>query len=263
MRKYRATYLTFAVFIVTCAVTFWHIQDMAQHQRMLLILPVLAICFLPLCLYNTGRMAKALCCALTVAAILNFTSAFMGGIQVFAKLPHHRAFSYRHYPLYRSDTKEIASLVDKLNELTCGTEDGIFAAVADFRLNYSYLQMARAPSTFAALRHLSSADIDLRDGFNTAFFDARYCVVLVPVVPQKGQEINNYLATNVLDSSSFIGRHYENIWQVQLQDGDTAKIYKRIDNFTYEDIQQISDYFMALYPKEKAIFADRILSYRP
>lgn len=117
------------------------------------------------------------------------------------------------------------------------------------------------PDTDNAVPHMyATCDVDLRDGFPTDFLNAKYVVATDPVQTHlaTGQEVVSYLAEGVQDETSYIGCHFRFMEQYELDDGVIAKIYEKISGFSEDDLQNLRDYYDALYPGYSSIFAERI-----
>ena len=176
-----------------------------------------------------------------------------------------KLYSGRYEPSVRSDIAELNNLKDYLNSLTENTGDYVYVLASSTTLNYSIMQSLDKPYTsYAVNNQLYTHDIDLRDGFPTQFFSAKYIVCCNTVqthAPEGTQEVISYLAEQVANADSAIGKHFEkNDVSFQLQNGVEAYVYTKTSDYSAEDIQSIADYYNNLYPDYASMFYDKILS---
>lgn len=188
----------------------------------------------------------------------NFVKAFT---KDFSSKSHRLLFSERHTPLQRNDLKQIDSLIAKLNELTKNTDDYIYTLASGSILNADILRKAHMPNINNAVPQMyDTHDIDLRDGFPSNFLKAEYIVTTDPIQTHlsTGQEVIRYLANEIQEEDSYIGRHFICEYQFKLDDGIVAKIYHKITDFTEIDLQEMRNYYTGLYPEYHSLFTDRI-----
>ena len=60
------------------------------------------------------------------------------------------------------------------------------------------------------------------------------------------------------DSSSYIGRHFNKVYETTLDNNVQAAIYEKNSEFTSDDINELRNYFTNLYPNEPDKFYNRI-----
>lgn len=249
---------------------FWKTQNMAVQHRMILNLPVILMCLMVLEWWNNdsdncfrlhrvvSRYSKQIMYIGIVMMLSNFIFAFspklsfkMSGI----------VMAQRYYPLKRYDIPQLQMLTDKLNQLTYGTNDGIYVAASGSVLNYDILRKMDMPNSPNAIPNLyNTSDVDLRDGFSADFLHAKYIVTTDPVQTHlaTGQEVVTYLAQEVMNEKSYIGQHYKCIDQIELDNHVIAKIYEKISYLSEEDIEQLKAYYSNLYPGYDSLFSGRI-----
>jgi hypothetical protein len=265
-KKQRVNYISLLVLIFVETVVFWQTQAMGIQHRMLLNIPLYLICAMIFEQWPTnegvqkavayGKKATVVVCLLLLAA--NFVKAFSND---FSTRGCGTWWSERYYPLQRGDIDTLEQLASEMNELTEETEETIYIAASGNKLNSDILKKLHMPDTENAVpQMLDTYDVDLRDGFPPYFIQATYVVTTDPVQTHlaSGQEVVTYLASNVQDSESYIGRHYECIDQFELDGGVTAKLYRKVSEYTEEDIDQMRAYYTELYPGYESMFADRM-----
>ncbi len=267
-RKQIVNYLALSLMAIVEIILFWKTQAMDCHHRMILILPVFLLCMMIFELWGEVRNkdskrlqiytknAVVVMCLLLIT--MNFTKAFSADLSTTGC---GKLLSERYYPLKRDDIKELNQMVSYLNELTMDTDDYIYVAASGGTLSSDLLRKLSMPETDNAIPNmLNTNDIDLRDGFPAHFLKAKFVLTSDPVETHlpTGQEVVTYLANNVQDSNSYMGRHFELITQFKLGSGVVAKLYCKTSEFTEEDLQQIRDYYTNLYPGYEEIFAERI-----
>ena len=109
-------------------------------------------------------------------------------------------------------------------------------------------------------RLLVTHDVDKRDGFPWQFFQARYVVVTNPVgyhLAPENQRVVGLLAEELLRGEK-LGQAYERLpFEFPLESGGKVYIYKKAKAFMAEDLQDISNIFVALYPDYRDKFEMR------
>ncbi len=173
--------------------------------------------------------------------------------------------AYTFFPLQRSDLSELRALADCLNEQADAENLDIYVLASGETLNSEVLDAMDKPYGEKAVPRLHNThDVDLRDGFPTDFLRAGLVVVTDPVevhLAPGTQEIVRYLAVEVQDPKSPVGRHFEREEQVfSLDRGVEAFIYRKTSDFTQEDLQALADYYTEKYPGQEKLFSDRIFS---
>lgn len=249
---------------------FWKTQNMAVQHRMILNLPVVLMCLMVLEWWNNtsdyysglrgvfSRHSKQIMYIGIVMMLSNFIFAFS------PKLPSNMSgivMAQRYYPMKRYDIPQLKALTDKLNQLTYGTNDGIYVAASGAVLNCDILRKMDMPNSPNAIPNLyNTSDVDLRDGFSADFLHAKYIVTTDPIQTHlaTGQEVVTYLAQEVMNDGSYIGCHYKCIDQVELDNHVIAKIYEKISYFSDEDIGRLKAYYSNLYPGYDSLFGDRM-----
>lgn len=256
----RINYISLVLMMVVTTGAFWMTQAMGTQHRMILNVPVFVIFVMLFDFWNEKPIlvARSVIVVCSIVTVCNFAKAFVPRL---SSCGNTAFFSEKYYPLQRDDLGEIGQLVARLNELTVGTDDWIYAAASGDVLNCQILTNANMPSTDNAVNNLLyTCDVDLRDGFPVDFTKAKYVVTTNPVQLHlaSGQEVVSYIAEGIQNAESCIGCHYEEINEYELEKGVTAKIYVKISEYSEDDLQQIKDYFSDIYPDNDDLFANRI-----
>lgn len=267
MKKNRANLAYLLTLMVVETAAFWKTQNMGVQHRLLLNVPLFLCCMLvwtPFVEYFNGpqgwkqvvEKGSAIVCSLALA--VNFYQAMIPAP------PSGSAgwiFSEQYAPLRRDDIDQLERLVQYLNEETVGTEKWVYVAASGFVLNHDILRKVHLPETRNAVNNLYlTNDVDLRDGFPDSFLAAEYVVTTDPVQLHlaSGQEVVRYPAEMIQDESSYIGQHFIEISQFELDEGVTAKVYYKASDWDQSDLEQMKDYFNGLYPGHEDIFGGRI-----
>ncbi len=269
-KKHILNYVALIALVLIETAVFWKTQDMSIHHRMLLNIPLYIISTIPIAMswdlkhtdYDTSNGKKYI---VKICAVFCACSMMINFLNTFSKhciiKNEGKIFSEHYEPLQRHDIEKLNYLAERLNQLVEGTEDRIYVAASGTILNCDILRKLYMPYSQNAVPQMdNTCDVDLRDGFPTWFLDAKYVVATDPVQTHldTGQEVVTYLAEQIMNNETCIGKHFECIEQVELDDGVIAKIYSKESDFTAEDLEQIRKYYMELYPEYKELFADRI-----
>lgn len=178
----------------------------------------------------------------------------------------------RYEPFYRDDIKSIRALVDFLNETTVKYNTDCYICASSHNINSHMLALAYAPSNVGgALEHiLPEANVDLRDGFSTNFFDAGIVVIekysddSAAFQTYGNEGVRGFLTQQIMDNSSPIGKHYQLLEQqfpLHYKYSSTAQVYLKISDYEKEDYEYLMNYYDELYPEHQELFSDRIREY--
>ena len=152
-------------------------------------------------------------------------------------------------------------LAEKLRTLTSNTNDHIYVSASGSVLNTDILRKLKMPYEYDIIPNLEpSCEVDLRDGFPTEFLHAKYIVTTDPIqlCLESGQEIVRYLASNVRDEKSYIGKHYQKIFSIELDNDCVASVYEKKSEYTRSDLKKIKTHFNEMYPNHPELFEERI-----
>ena len=173
-------------------------------------------------------------------------------------------FCQEHNALIRNDIPVLRDIVNELNAKTAGTDKKVYVLASSGIVNTDILDSVNFPKEAHSLKNfMRDGSVDLRDGFPIGFLNSDIIVCAEPVqlhLREGSQEIVRYLAQEVMDSSSLIGRHFTRMERTfALDRGVTVYIYEKHSQFETEDLEYIAGYFSQVYPGREEIFADRIL----
>lgn len=173
-------------------------------------------------------------------------------------------FSTEYDPMQREDVDALCQMVDYVNSLTEGTDTKVYITASGSVLNSAVITMLYAPDNLNPMHNLcDTADVDLRDGFNSEFLEAGVVITTSPIqlhLAEGSQEVVRYLSEQVTDTESPIGRHFEkDEMEFLLDDGVVASIYVKTSDYEQSDLEALAAYFAEYYPGQETLFADRIL----
>lgn len=263
MKKNRANLASLLTLMVVETAAFWKTQNMGVQHRLLLNVPLFLCCMLvwtPLaeCFRGKQVVERGAAVVCSLALVVNFYQAM---IPAPPSGSTGWIFSEQYEPLRRDDIDQLEKLVQYLNVETVGTEKWVYVAASGFVLNDDILRKVHQPETQNAVNNMfRTSDVDLRDGFPNSFLAAEYIVTTDPVQLHlaSGQEVVRYLAEMIQDESSYIGQHFIEINQFELDDGVIAKVYYKASGWEQSDLEQLREYFNGLYPGHEDIFGGRI-----
>ena len=168
----------------------------------------------------------------------------------------------------RRDIDDIKNFVAEMNGLTVGTDKKIYLLASSALYNANTLRASGLPERHDALPSLmSSADVDMRDGFPTRFFDADFVIVSEPIQTHllpKDQSVVVKLAEWITNSSP-IARHFKPIKSFTFNatgEPVTFTVYEKISPFEQSDIDFAEKFFVELYPNADNLFKAHFEQYK-
>lgn len=258
-------YISMFVITIVETIIFWMTQDMGVQHRMILNVPVFVMCCMPFIYVgstpkNIKQFMKStfVCILIFICYITNFAKAF---IPFCPDKGTSSIYSSRYTPLVRNDIMELNTLANYLNTLTKDTNKHIYVLASGSVLNCDILRKLNMPASFNAIPSMeNTCDVDLRDGFPTAFLSAEYVVTTTPIQThlQTGQEVVRYLADNLKNPTSYIGTHFSEIYEIELDYNIKAVVYEKNSKFSNEDLEKMQQYYTQLYPNSDSLFKERI-----
>lgn len=255
--------------VIISSVLFWTIQDFGIHHWYIIIFFIEIALLLPifqLVASLSNVLLRNICCVFCVCCAVLGGCCGVGMIPL-SEFGMHTSGTLTGgvlmKPFRQNDVEEKIKLIEDLADLT-NEQDLVYFAAASSDLNASLALSALLPDELDVPFSAISADVDSRDGFNVAFFDAKYVVTSDPVSLHMNEEnervvvaLNNF----VKDPDSCIGRHYEPIKSYQFDDDVIVTIYQKKSQFEYRDINELRKYFNQWYKDQSALFNDRFESY--
>ena len=290
----RMTVFLFVMAIVT-ALDFFKVQAMGFQHVYTICVPIALLLFLAYaqlsrCRLNTHHLVTTLFSLILILGMLH-SFRFAQSWLTAPLASVYPAVTFR--PLQRGDIQELRALAAYLDEQADFDDLNVYVLASGATLNSSIFDALDKPYGTGAVRHLfGTHDVDLRDGFPADFLKADIVVVTDPIdlhLAPGTQEVVRYLATEVQDADSPIGRHFQkdtrefaldpsvetlpadfhiryrlfkDAYDDMFQRGMRAIIYRKVSEFTEDDLQSLADYYTDIYPGQEKIFADRILSGR-
>ena len=248
---------------------FFRVQQMDVHHVYIITLQVFLLAALAIYqLYavlrrGAGRIVVA---ALLLGSSFSFLYTFFPACRPILQAGEV-LWTNAYDPLRRNDLEQLHDLADYLNSITADTDRTVYTLASGRVLNASTLRSLNLPDSQPAVNNLlQTADVDLRDGFPTDFLQTSVVVTTDPIqlhLAQGTQEVVRYLAEQVMDSTSLIGRHFEKQeCTFTLDDDVKVYVYVKQSEFEAEDLNGLIEYYAACYPDQQTLFADRIAAYR-
>lgn len=251
--------------IMVATLLLWRVLQMNFHQYYLIVIQILALFVLAVhLLINATQnqfIKKIIIIVVICICVLNMSTTFIPATR---NIPCKKLFSNNYYGVkYRDDMEQIYCIIDDLEELC---EDDInkkiYVLSSSGVLNSHTLSYSLMPDKERALPQLlDTYNIDLRDGFPSPFINADILVVGNPVqihCPAETQRIITYLSELIMDSNSYLGRHYTLYKKYNLTEGTEALIYTRNSLLTKEDYSTLQEYYNQYYSDYPQLFNDRL-----
>ncbi len=265
-RRYRCVIAFCGVTAVVSVASFFRIQNMGPQHVYIISVPVFLMTAIGMEQLSLIPKKKCLKSAVAVACVVVMAAGFANCYfpeSCSALKPASSLFSMKYYPLRRNDISQLHEMADYLNSMTEATGKHIYVCASGHVLNYSLLQSLDKPYAETTVNNLLvTSDVDLRDGFPAQFFTADIIVVTQPVqlhLAEGTQEVVRFLAEEVMDNHSPIGRHFQKTEKsFSLDKNIIAYVYEKTSEYTPDDIQYIADYYSSLYPDYNWLFYDRI-----
>lgn len=248
----------------------WRVLQMNYHQYYLIIIQVLVLACIGILGITQLIHYKHIICVVSVFMVL-FTMINMSSMFLVLKinLPFKYLFTTKYYsPKVMNDINSINRLVDKLNQIGKMEPSSKFYTLASSTvLNQNIIASSKIPDILNAVPQMSqTSDVDLRDGFPTSFLDANFIIVGDPIqthLPKGTQEVVTYLAHQVMDVDSYLGKNYAFVEDYDLDDGVKAKLYKKIHSLDRTVYNNLQTYFDSLYPNQSDKFHNRLIYPEP
>lgn len=264
----RSTVLSLLILTAVSMLSFFTVQSMGEHHRYIIVIPLClfeAVSIMLLFRHGTAvfyRVLSGLCC---LAFIANFAYAFLPPVRP-VLAAGKSALCEAYAPMQRNDIDELERLRGYLLEKTQDDEKLVYVLASSGILNDDIIRCLDLPDSLTALPTLLlSNHVDLRDGFPIAFLQADVVVTTDPIqthLASGTQEVVRYLAQEVQDSASPVGRHFAQDPQTFTLDGSvTVRIYERVTPWEVDDLVYLRDYFASCYPDQPALFSQRLEQY--
>ena len=165
--------------------------------------------------------------------------------------------SERHYPLVRSDLRELRDLMVHLDDTTKSREGSIYVLASSYTLNDDILAHIDLGRCGVCKRLKGTAHVDKRDGLSTDSVEAQWFVVAEPIqyhLRPEDQRVIGILAEDVLAGTG-IGACYRKVEPpFHLDGGVTAWIYERKQAPGNGVLREFWGRFAKLYPERRNMF---------
>lgn len=260
-KNQKISFFCLSSFVIIAAL-FFRVQNMNGHHIYTITPQIYILLFLGIAFIFS--LKKLLVVKILTVIILMISALSCLSTRVFNITSHVSQLFQLHYynVLHRDDIATVREIRDYLNNIE-QKDKLIYVLSSSVPFNSDTLMVMERPTKDNAVTGLvKSHDVDLRDGFPGVFFDANIIVTTDPIgthLPDGSQQIISYLAEQVQDSDSYIGRHYEkDEKEFKIMDDITVKIYYRTSNLTAEDYDTMRDYYDKSYSEQHKIFRDRI-----
>lgn len=262
--------------IVASAVYFWHLADMPEHVYYIF---CVQLCFgfaigiqwivnwIGNRLVISGKQKRKFLNASYIACIF-FTILNCLVMLSIVPITNEKITLFtgnRYEPRIRDDIESLQNLQEYLGNITKETENNkVYIAASGKILNDDILRRLNAPDYTLPYTLLPTTHADLVGGFNIDFLDASIVVITEPIqthLLEGSQQVLQYIVNGVLNSDSFIGKKYEQCQVFELDNNILAKVFKKCDYYTEDDILKIKNYFDSIYPDNPEIFRDKFEEY--
>ena len=262
-KKIRPHIIFLTAWTATSLILISRIQLMGTQHYYTILVPVSIITAAAIMLSFKRR--KIICAALVFLLTFNFAHSYSGisALDIVSK----EVFKYT--PFIRNDVEEIKNFIGEINKLTAG-EKKVYILSGSELYNSESFNRSYMPDLVDAIPNLmSTANIDLRDGFPIHFFDADFVITTEPVQIHMREQDQAVVAklTELVTSMPLAG-HFKLVMETSLypKENDnyhvTFKVYEKISHFNKSDIDFVENVFTELYPDNPALFKDRFEKYK-
>ena len=222
-------------------------------------------------------------CAVVVVAILVGLrhSKIFGGVtifllvlnfvQVYTDILPTNQYLEKYHPPIRHDIDDFKNFVDEINSLANGRK--IYLVSSSALYNWTSFQKIYLPDKFHVLPNfMLTADIDLRDGFRTEFFDSDIVIVPTPAqIHLRAESQSVVVRLGEIVKSEPLARHFKQVISYDLKPNDNPDnpdyivnfaVYEKISPFDVNDINFVENIFTELYPDFPDLFKNRFEQYK-
>lgn len=259
--------ITISYFIHIALATFllWRELQMNWHQYYLIVIQVILLASVGLFGLAERKKKKNQILIKLAGVIWGLINVGVCFVPIFQGTNIYHLFSTRYYETKtRNDLESIHEMIDYVNEIA-NPENGkwVYVLSSSGVLNSDILRKAELPFNINPIPTLyGTREVDLRDGFPEELFQADVVIVGEPVqthLPDGKQQIISHLSELILDSDSYLGKHYSCVKKFVLDGGVTANVYNRISQYDKEDYVKLQTYFDDLYGEYPELFGNRIV----
>jgi hypothetical protein len=245
-------------------VLFTRISMFAFHHYYLLqptILLFMSLFITEIFLKLKSKTTKIVTCSLYfLVSIVIFVAVFFPGASSYAKQAKGLFPRLTYYPMVREDIDEIKRMLNALGSILLDHNDSVYVLAGSELLNSEHFQ--KASLSLKGIPPVDryffrTHDLDLRDGFPSDLFNAKYVIVTDPVQCDLGckkQRVISIAAESILKGEN-MGSSYERLpYEFTLQRGVKAYIYKRNVSPVTADIKFLSNALRKYYPDSPNVY---------
>ncbi len=190
----------------------------------------------------------------------SFSTVFFPDIAVHTKQARAWFPNQKYYPPVRNDIPEIKRMLSVIGNLLADPDEKLYVLASSSDLNSDTIQKASLslPDVKDIQKQVyRSSDLDMKDGFPTNLFSARYVLVADPIQydfdPSKTQVIT-IPAESILEGKN-MGKSYKKLqYEFNLEKGVKVYLYERIGPFNQADVDFLSDTLRKFYPDNPHVY---------
>lgn len=257
-KKLRYCTLTFLSTYVISIFAFTKIQNMGQHQSLILLIPYIYGIFLVICiLYNSKiKYLSIVPVTIIVASMINCTFFNL------AENPSDFLLSKVNlYPKQRTDLEQINKVVTYLNNNIKDDESVIILAGSN---TYDCAIFTNYPDVNSNQYIGQNNFYAASGGFPENFFTSKYVVLLTPIQEREQVKQEAVLSTLVKEftSNDYIKDKFSNVYSINLNLGITATIYQRNKSVDNTEVDIFINDFKEYCQKYPDLFYNRLCKYK-
>lgn len=257
------------VSLIISMLLFYHVADMGEQHYYITVAPVVMLAVLGYeMLYELIEKSRCKACIVLFQVIcmgvcaLNFSFA----LGIIPKAADNAMFIQRTYkPKIRWDKSTLQLMEKEFEQLDAEGYRGVYVLASSDILNGDILYKLNAPLFEKGYQLQAAAQVDLRDGFNTDFFDADVIVVCDPLqvhlMPEDQSVISLLYSLFREDSDSAFTKKYKLFSNYTLDRDVEAYIYVKQQELQQSDIEYVRDLFEQRYDNYPELFLNRFNEY--
>lgn len=248
--------------VVSCTL-FFRIQDMGWHHYYIVVFPMCCFIFLGIhAILSMCEKKSFLLWAGRGLMLLVVVGNFLMSIGIGVGYKNIFWEEGTYIPRVRYDFRALNALERCLEKLKDDGFQNVYCIASSTVFNSDILYKLNAPDINTNISYNSATDVDLRDGFNTQFFDADIILACDP--PQyhlaHGQEIILKL-NEVMLSDNIFSEKYEVRDEYILDEGVHVLVFVKREPLEFFEIEYIRNIFEEIYPDYPELFSERISAY--
>jgi len=210
---------------------------------------------------NAGRFSKVVLLASVSMYMLNFAH----GISLLpGALQSNIIWSNNTYkPKQRGDMEEILLLKKYIKDMTPERE-GVYVIGSSVIMTSDILSCSYLPNLTPDINILSASQVDLRDGFNTSFFEAKVIVCATPAqyhLSPETQRVTGILTDEFENENSPIRKKYILGNSFVIENGVKVNVFIRTEDFTQTEVGYLANKFDEYYSDYPELFSVRFSNY--